>query len=236
LTIGTRNVVLDAAAVRRGAPAIGDYAAIHVTDTGCGMTPDVVARIFDPFFTTKTRADGAGLGLTTVYSFVKKCRGHIDVVSEPGQGTTFSVYLPRSVRLRSKPPGDLPRSVGAKTSSTILVVDEDASMRGAIEKVLERAGYHVLVASGSAEAVDIVHQHGSRISLVILDMMTPGMTGPELGRRLVELQLRIPVLFVSGSAPDSPGSDEPASSGLFLKKPFELSELLLRVRSLLDAA
>ena len=242
LRIVTRNALLDAAAVRRGASREGDHVAIDVIDSGRGISPDVLARIFDPFFTTKPREQGTGLGLTTTYAFVKKCRGNVEVVSELDRGTTFTIYLPRAdalalpARADTVAPATPKREAPVGGSSTILVVDDDYGVRSSMEKVLRRAGYRVLVAEGATDAVELVRQHGADISLVILDVMMPGMNGPDLSRHIGELRVNVPVLFVSGFAADSVPVSHEAPAEHFLQKPFDLSELLQRVRHLLDAA
>jgi signal transduction histidine kinase/CheY-like chemotaxis protein len=237
LVISTTNAVLDAAAVRRGAAREGAYLRVVVRDDGQGISPELVSRVFEPFFTTKGPGGGTGLGLTTVYAFVKNCGGHIDVTSEVGQGTSFRIHLPaelsvRPVRVRRATPVRENR-VGAET---ILVVDDEHLVARSIQKTLQRKGYEVLLANDAARAIELVQTRASDISLVIIDMLMPGMTGPELGKRLEEMQLPAKLLYVSGFAPGNLPLQEPDfDSSSFLQKPFTPSDLLGRVGQLLDS-
>ena len=234
LSIATKNVVLDQNAVRRGAPKPGPYATIEVSDSGHGMSPEVLNRVFDPFFTTKPLGKGTGLGLTTAYAFVRKSGGFIDVSSEVGRGTTFRLHLPKDEEARIERPKARPRMASANVGSeTILVVDDDASVLESIRGLLQRGGYRVFTAGGSDAALDLVAQRGAEISLVILDVQMPGMSGPELGRRLADLHVPAKLLFVSGYAPETLGAA--VSAEMLLQKPFSNADLLGRVRTLLDA-
>jgi signal transduction histidine kinase/tetratricopeptide (TPR) repeat protein len=232
LRIETKNVVLDDAAIRRGAPTTGDYVAIEVTDTGHGMSPKVIAHVFDPFFTTKPLGGGTGLGLTMVYAFAKNCGGYVELSSDVGQGSTFRICLPKAhkgngVAVRPVSP---PKSASAKA---ILVVDDDPFVRRMIRRTLERGGHQVFSAEGATEALDLVQKHGSEIGVIILDVLMPGITGPELGRQFAVLQVAAKLLFVSGFAPENlpPDADRDAE---FLQKPFSSTDLLQRVQRLLD--
>lgn len=237
LTISTSNAVLDAAAVRRGAKREGAYLQVDVRDDGQGMPADLLSRVFEPFFTTKGPGGGTGLGLTTVYAFVKNCDGHIDVISEVGLGTTFRIHLPaedapRPVRVRRATPLREARS----GTETILVVDDEHLVARSIQKTLQRKGYEVLLANDAARAIELVQTRSRDISLVIIDMLMPGMTGPELGKRLEEMQLPAKLLYVSGFAPGNLPLQEPDfDPASFLQKPFTPSDLLGRVGQLLDA-
>lgn len=245
LTVSTRNVRLDEGHVRRGAAAAGEHVTIAVRDEGHGMSPDVVARVFEPFYTTKGVGTGTGLGLTMVYAFVKNCGGFIEVQSEAGAGTTFLLHLPRAPHgvARSQPPPPAgappptipPPSVSVPTApSTVLVIDDEKLVSRSIQKMLQRSGYRVLVAHDAEQALDLVEKRGSEIGLVIVDVVMPGMSGPELGRRFAELQLPAKLLYVSGFAPENlPGEDEEAARASFLQKPFAPADLLDRVGRLL---
>jgi signal transduction histidine kinase/CheY-like chemotaxis protein/predicted Ser/Thr protein kinase len=244
LTITTRNVLLgDATAQRNNLPP-GAYVEIEVADTGEGMSPETLSRIFEPFFTTKPSGSGSGLGLAMVYAFARNCGGSIDVSSELGQGTQFRVYLKRVERRRTSRPARslVPATVTAPSPpivthegpDTILIVDDDDLVRRSIAKILERHGYRVLAASGSVEALDVAREHGSRIGLVILDVLMPGVTGPELGRRLYDLNLSAKLLFVSGYSPESiPLEEAQVAAEMLLQKPFSQTALLERVRQLM---
>ena len=235
LKITTRNAVLDETALRRGAPKIGEYVAIDVSDTGHGISPELVSRVFDPFFTTKPSGGGTGLGLTTVYAFVKNCGGHIELSSAVGLGTTFSLFLPKAdSKSAERHPTSLPPRAPAG-AETILVVDDDRLVRRTIGRILERGGYKVLTAGDSTDALDLVQKRGSEISLAILDVLMPDMSGPELGRRFAELQVPAKLLFISGFAPQNLPAGEPDIEKMLLQKPFSASDLLGRVRQLIDA-
>ena len=239
-TVSTKSVVLDENAAIRADVKPGSYVEVEVTDTGEGMSPETQQRIFEPFFTTKAVGRGTGLGLASVYTFVKNCGGGITVQSERGVGTTFTLYLRRAERPR------MPRRRAATTNpstfppsgtpDTILVVDDDDLVRRSIAKILERNGYRVVAASGSVEALDVVRsQQGKRIGLVIMDVLLPGVTGPELGRRLNDI-VTAKVLFVSGFSADSaPIEDAKVRPEMLLQKPFTQSALLARVRELMPS-
>jgi CheY-like chemotaxis protein len=194
-------------------------------------------RIFDPFFTTKPPGKGTGLGLTTVYSFVRKSGGDIKVESEVGRGTVFRIFLPRAEEAAGPLPTRPPRPSAAPGSSSavILVVDDDAGVREATCAQLQREGYRVLAADGSADALRFAEVQGGEISLVILDVHMPGMNGPELGRRLVDMHVPAKVLFVTGLAGADLPDDMPQGGDRLLHKPFSSTDLIGRVRHLLDA-
>ncbi len=212
------------------------------------MTQETMSRIFEPFFTTKPAGSGSGLGLAMVYAFARNCGGSIEVSSEVGQGTQFRIYLKRVARSRTSRPVRSSMPAKAPTSSpvpsepvrsdgpdTILVVDDDDLVRRSIAKILERNGYRVLAASGSAEALSVAREQGQRIALVILDVLMPGVTGPELGRRLDALNLGAKVLFVSGFSPESiPIEEAQVAAEMLLQKPFSQTTLLERVRQLMQ--
>jgi signal transduction histidine kinase/CheY-like chemotaxis protein len=232
LRICTRDIVLGPEDVRRGAPCEGEYVMVEVSDNGHGIPPDVLSRVYDPFFTTKPVGKGTGLGLTTVYSFVKQCGGHIDVETDVGVGTSFRLYFRRSEALRV----EMRKSVPApsvepgKSPSMILVVDDDPAVRDVTRQLLEQGGYRVLTATGSAEAIRAAEVKGKEIALVIMDVHMPEMSGPELGQRLADLNLPAKVLFVSGAY-----DGEEDESPLRLQKPFSSADLLGRVRTLLHS-
>jgi len=239
--VTTRNVVLaDSAAQRANVPP-GEYVEIEIADTGEGMSAETMSRIFEPFFTTKAVGSGSGLGLAMVYAFARNCGGSIDVESELGAGTQFRLYLRRVERARTvrsvrplamNAPGSVLMNV---ERDTILVVDDDDLVRRSISKILERNGYRVVAANSSNEALRVVSEQGGRIGLVILDVLMPGTTGPELGRRLYDLNLPAKVLFVSGFSPESiPIEDHQVAAEMLLQKPFSQNTLLERVRQLMN--
>ncbi len=233
LTIRTENVFADDAALRSGAPASGDYVCISVADTGLGMTPELVARVFEPFFSTRSSAGASGLGLTTVYAFAKNSGGWVALSSEVGRGTLVQLFLPRvdevpNVRHAVKRRGE---STGART---LLVVDDEEMLRKTVQRMLERAGYRVLVADGATQALELIETHGDAITLAILDVLMPGVSGPELGRRLEEMHHPAKVLYMSGLAQESAiVTEAQVAEANVIQKPFATRELLERVRFLL---
>ncbi len=237
LRITTRNVTVDEGAIRRGAAGVGGHVSIEVADTGQGMNADVLARVFDPFFTTKPQGHGTGLGLTMVYAFVKNSGGFIEASSEVGAGTVFRMYFPvvadvLSVPTRRLPPKPRPVARAADRGKTILVVDDDPYMRRMMDRTLRRGHHAVLLAASGAEALRLAAEHRSDIGVVILDVVMPGMTGPETARHLAR-ECAAKQLFMSGFAPEELPPDEDVME--FLQKPFSGVDLLARVRRLLDA-
>jgi CheY-like chemotaxis protein len=203
-----------------------------VTDEGQGMGREVLERAFEPFFTTKKDSGGTGLGLTTVYAFAKNCGGHVEIASEVGKGTTVCLFLPPAGEERApRSSRPAPPPAVLRGAETILVVDDQQMVARSLQKMLERNGYHVLVANNGQDALGIVYELGREISLVVVDVLMPGMTGPELGQRFAEMELPAKILYVSGFAPGE-GRIDPEH---LLLRPFSPSDLLGRIRRLLDA-
>jgi two-component system cell cycle sensor histidine kinase/response regulator CckA len=227
LRIETSCAVLGEEAVRRGAPSPGNYLCVAVSDTGKGVSADLLDRIFEPFFTTKTLRGGTGLGLTNVYAFMKNSGGHVDVTSELGVGTTFRLFMAEAserVDARSAPG---PKSARAlRRTPTVLVVDDEPSVARTTSRILERAGYRVLVANGPTQALELASRQGNEIDVAIIDVMMPVMSGPELGRRFTQMRVPARQLFISGY---SPASIPEVDANNFLQKPFSSAELLERV-------
>jgi PAS domain S-box-containing protein len=235
LLIETINTALDGTPGReRPAHAAGEYVMLAVTDNGVGMGAETRARIYEPFFSTKGDK-GTGLGLATVYGIVKQSGGEIWVYSEPGQGTSFKVYLPRieadSARRAS---GDrLPVSV--RGTETVLIAEDDDSVRRISGRILESAGYHVISTASGPDALSAAAAHASPIHLLLTDMIMPGMKGSQLAETL---QARLPglrVLYLSGYTDTAVvTSGLLHSSAQFLQKPFSSDQLLRKVRGILD--
>ena len=215
--------------------AAGPYAYVTVSDSGTGMPPEVVARIFEPFFTTKEPGKGTGLGLSTVYGIVRQSDGAIAVVSQPGRGTEFGIYLPcaDAPLEEDRPAIETPLTVLG--SESVLVVDDESGIRTLVRRVLEPLGYRVLSAADGLEALDFVAEHDRPIDLLITDVVMPGMGGRELVRRLSERRCRLPVLFLSGY-PEATHVDTAVSNRAraFLMKPFTPAALTRKVRDLLN--
>lgn len=241
ILISTEDVVLTEDAVRRGAPRPGNYVCITVEDDGRGIPEEQLVKVFDPFFTTKGKGN-TGLGLTMVYAFAKNSGGCVFVESTVGVGTRFRVYLPTLDDLHGATtiPPISPRSLIVSSRSvdsarTILLVDDDDVLRESIRRVLEHAGHRVVAAGGPVEALQLAAHVSSEIGVMILDVVMPGMTGPELAEKLLEMKLRAKVLFVSGYAPDNlPVGMRSITTEALLTKPFGPEDLLLRVRRLFE--
>jgi CheY-like chemotaxis protein len=208
---------------------------MSVSDTGVGITRELQQRIFEPFFTTKEL--GTGLGLATVHGVVKQSGGHIDLRSEPGQGTTFHIYLPR-VTAPSVPSKTPPaRTSQPSGTETILLVEDETSVRHLTQRVLETRGYTVLEASRADKAIQVSDLHSGPIHLMITDVVMPGGTsGPELAKLFADLRPQMRILYVSGYTDDEVLRHGVLEESMaFLQKPFSPSTLTHKVRDVLDA-
>ena len=214
----------------------GRYVAMTVTDTGCGVTPDVKARMFDPFFTTKEAGQGTGLGLAVVHGIVKQSDGFIDVDSEPGVGTSMKLFFPAmKQRLTSSRVAEDHRTEKGATE-TILLVEDEEEVRKLVRRNLERQGYVVLDAGNGQTALDAAEAHDGPLDLVITDVVMPVMGGRKMVERLLDRYPYLKVLYVSGYTDDAivrHGIND--DSHAFLQKPFAPAELAVKVRSVLDA-
>jgi CheY-like chemotaxis protein len=231
LTITSADVVLAAHEVADH-PQLepGPYVMLAVADTGSGMAPDVLARVFEPFFTTKEQGQGTGLGLATCYGIIAQSRGHIIVDSAPGQGARFRVYLPPvSGELPAVVPAAAP--VPVTGTETVLVVEDEPSVRAVTVKALELAGFHVVSAANGSEAITIARDHAARIDLLLTDVVMPQMGGPQLAALLRAMRPDLAVLFVSGYTND-PGVLH--GDVELLQKPFSPEVLATRVRQAID--
>jgi CheY-like chemotaxis protein len=216
----------------------GDYVALRVSDTGIGMDAKTLMHIFEPFFTTKGPGEGTGLGLSTVYGIVQQSRGVIDVQSQPGAGTTLTVYLPRANRPALDPAPHAPQSAVHGGHETILVVEDEAALRGLAHRVLHGLGYDVLVASEASEALDVVRERRGQIDLLVTDVVLPGgMQGPDLVANILALHPGLPVLYMSGYPRDTMMESGRLDGGVeFLQKPFAPAILVEAVRRVLAGA
>jgi two-component system cell cycle sensor histidine kinase/response regulator CckA len=237
LRIGTGNLVHSGRSPDLRTPLKpGAYVVLSVEDTGCGMGPETLPHLFEPFFTTKPQGIGTGLGLSTVYAIVTQCGGGVGVESTPGSGTRFHVYLPQastSAEAGPAPAGAF--QVMPRGAETVLLVEDDPDVRRVLGRILERSGYHVLVAADGPEAVERASRAVGPIHLLVTDIVMPGMSGPKLYRQLVEGRRGLKVLYVSGHTQEESVRDLSVSvDAAFLQKPFPPSLLARRVREVLD--
>jgi PAS domain S-box-containing protein len=237
LTIETSNVEIDEEyAARQVAVKPGSYVQLAVSDTGCGMDEQTRERIFEPFFTTKERGKGTGLGLSTVYGIVKQSGGNIWVYSEPGQGTTFKIYLPRAPSATTATAIE-PTTIRAPSTGTetILVVEDEEALRKVALRALEAAGFKVLTAADADEALMKSAQHAGDIQLLLTDVVMPGMSGRVLARELAKTRPTIEVVYMSGYTDNAIVHHGVLDAGThFLAKPFTLAGLTQKVREVLD--
>jgi PAS domain S-box-containing protein len=233
LSFAADNVELTAQeAARIPEAAAGQYVSLLVSDTGTGIPPEVQARIFEPFFTTKGEGRGTGIGLATVLRIVKSHGGFMRLDSEPGQGTTFELFLPRAGdvdRATAKTPAaELPRGRG----ELILIVDDERAFRELVADGLAAQGYRALTAAGGEDGLQQFKEHAAEVRLVITDGAMPGMDGPQLIRELRKLKPALPLIIASGDA--RPDQVEPASDVVVLTKPVSLEEILGAVQQLVS--
>jgi two-component system cell cycle sensor histidine kinase/response regulator CckA len=237
LVIDCRNTILDENYCKRHVDAVpGEYAMLSISDNGKGMDKQILEHVFEPFFTTKKTGKGTGLGLAMVYGIIKNHSGHITCTSEPGKGTTFRVYFPAiedpgpDQSQRPTEPEQIPRG-----NETILLVDDEDYLRDLGERLLAKFGYSVLTAPDGETAVQIYREHGMRISLVILDLIMPGMGGISCLDLILEEDLSAKVIIASGYSVDGSTQKELESKTKgFVIKPFELNQMLSMVRKTLD--
>lgn len=237
ITVGVRNATLSVARAQRvNGGRAGEFVVVSVADTGCGMDRQTQSRVFEPFFTTKGKGKGTGMGLSTVYGVVNQCGGFLDVDSEPGRGTRFDVYLPRS--------RDLPRTLNVQGpirsqptgGETILVVDDEESLRKLTARMLEIRGYSVCHAGSGREALQILKDRSApQVDLLLTDVRMPGMSGLELVSQMRDAGFPFPVLFMSGhNDTDVDLCDSAGRKTLLLRKPFTSESLSRAVRDVLD--
>ena len=238
LTIETANVELDENYVREHLNvAPGRYVMLAVSDTGTGMDHETLSHIFEPFFTTKERDKGTGLGLSTVYGIVQQSNGYIYVYSEPGRGAAFKLYFPA---IDSETPATVSRRdrlPNLKGAETVLVVEDETTMREIIGEILSRFGYTVLCAANPQEALHTAANFGETIHLLVTDVVMPIMSGRVLSEVLQRSRPEIKILFISGYTDNAIVHHGVLDDGLsFLQKPFTVDALAHRVREILDEA
>jgi len=237
LTIETANAHLDDTYTTKFAEIEpGQYVLICVSDTGTGMSAEVVSKAFDPFFTTKAIGEGTGLGLSQVYGFVKQSGGHVKIYSEPGQGTTVRIYLPRLVGGRIEEEHEAaPFVPQGRSTETILVVEDDKDVRTYSTESLRELGYSVLQATDAMSALRILDDH-PEIALLFTDVGLPGLNGRELVDRARKKRPRLRVLFTTGYARNAIVHQGRLDAGVeLLTKPFNRTQLAVRIRDVMDA-
>ena len=237
LTIETSNVDLDEAYARLHIPIRpGRYVMIAVSDTGVGMDAATRSRIFEPFFTTKERGKGTGLGLATVYGIVKQSGGYIWAYSEPGKGTTFKIYLPPADQSLLPEEDRVEETLSVRGTETVLLVEDEESVRTLSRAILENHGYRVLEAAGAQEAIETVREYQQPIHLLLTDVIMPSMGGPDLASRIQTLRPGLKVLFMSGYTDETVFRHGHLEQGcLFLQKPFTPAALARKLREALRA-
>ncbi|WP_227439724.1 PAS-domain containing protein [Methylobacterium sp. W2] len=233
LTIELGNKVLDREYAQHHSEVTpGDYAMLAVSDTGHGMTPEVVKRVFEPFFTTKPDGKGTGLGLAMVFGFVKQSGGHVKIYSEPGEGTTVKIYLPRAVGVvsvagqRSVAPIELPRG-----NATVLVVEDEPAVREIACAILSDLGYRVLEAADGEEALRVFGANTAAVDLLLTDVVLPGkVRGRELAERITEMRPEVRILYMSGYTENSIVHHGRLDDGVrLIGKPFKREHLAVKV-------
>jgi CheY-like chemotaxis protein len=215
----------------------GDYVRLSVSDDGTGMDRETQTHIFEPFYTTKETGKGTGLGLATVYGAVKQNNGFINIYSEPGHGTTFSIYLPRDATSKSSqsllggPAAPAPRG-----QETILLVEDEQAILSMATIMLEEQGYTVLKADTPSKAIELAREHHEEIHLLITDVIMPEMNGRDLAKNIVTICPHLKHLFMSGYTADVISHHGVLDEGMnFIQKPFSLLKMATIVREVLDS-
>ncbi len=237
LFIETSAVNLDLLAAGQFAHGrAGSFVCLSVSDTGSGISPEVLPQIFEPFFTTKDIGRGTGLGLATVFGIVQQHQGWIQAYSEVGHGTTFKVYLPRLAKTAGLKSTTEALTAAVGGNETILLVEDDPSLCACVSSILSRLGYRILEARTGASAIELWHQNHTEIRLLLTDIVMPGgMNGKELAKLLIKEKPQLKVIYASGYTADIVDKDFPLQEGVnFLTKPYETHKLAKTVRNCLD--
>ncbi len=233
LSFETGNVSLgEAEAARREGLSPGTYVQLFVRDTGVGMSPDVLSRVFEPFFTTKEVGRGTGLGLSTVYGIVKQSGGYVYASSVAERGSVFEILLPRADEVAGAPSDPAPTQT-RRGFETILLVEDEPSVRDVVRDVLVEHGYRVLEAPNGRAALEVLEEHRGEVLLVLTDLVMPGMNGPQLATEIKSLHPEIRVLFTTGYFGGAPAPFL-ANREHLLQKPFSVQQLLGKLREVLD--
>ncbi len=236
VTVSTQGVNLDADYVRQNSGALpGSFVCLSVEDSGAGIPAELLSEIFEPFFTTKEVGKGTGLGLSTVYGVVKQNGGFIDVSSQLGKGTRFSIFLPMHEPDNESRRASVVVPAGNGGSETVLIVDDEPSVLGVVARTLEQCGYSILAARTPSQAIEMARSHPGTIHLLLTDVVLPEMNGPGLAREIARQRPDIRCLLMSGYASDVVTQHGVAHGDVqFLQKPFSVRELRVGVRQALD--
>jgi PAS domain S-box-containing protein len=235
LTIESANVELDDEYRRSHISVVpGQYVMLAVTDTGAGMDPETLNHVFEPFFTTKGVGQGTGLGLATVYGIVNQTGGHVWVYSEVDRGTTFKIYLPRTVGEAESVQIPNARSPVDRGTERILVVEDEEAVRDLILTVLRRQGYEVLSAVNGEAALEVLSEAAGEVDILLTDVVMPGMGGPQLVEEVLRLRPGLPIIYISGYTANSLSPRGLGDDVQLLEKPFTPNGLATAVRSALD--
>jgi two-component system cell cycle sensor histidine kinase/response regulator CckA len=219
---------------RREGVTPGSYVMLAVTDTGEGMSPEVQTRIFEPFFTTKKIGEGTGLGLSTVYGIVKQMSGHIDVFSEQGKGSVFTVYLP-VCREDAEAAAQAEAFGMPRGTETVLIAEDDDAIRKLLADILDPLGYRVITARSGAEALRLAETTGRGVDILLTDVVMPGMSGKELAQMFQAIDPGIKVLFMSGYTEEVIIRHGVERTGVaFIQKPLIPNKLVRKLREVLD--
>ncbi len=235
--IATQNTQVDELnAARHDEFPPGDYVLLTVSDTGGGMDAETRKRIFEPFFTTKATGQGIGLGLATVYGIVRQNRGHISVYSEPGQGTTFRIHLPRHTDAQTTPRTAAPANTSPRGDETVLLVEDDLPLLNLSGRMLRGLGYTVLEANVPAGALHLADEYPGEIHLLLTDIIMPGMNGRQLAEQLTARLPQLKCLFMSGFTADVIARQGILDGNVhFIQKPFSAADLAAKIRNTLEA-
>ena len=235
VTIETSNTALDTAYCETHAGFMpGEYVLLAVSDSGCGMDSETLDSAFEPFFTTKESNKGTGLGLATVYGVVKQNQGFINIYSEPGQGTTFKIYLPRHLAKTAETEERKPQAA-ARGSETILLVEDEPAILRMTTMMLEREGYTVVAAGTPGEAIELAHIHSAEIHLLMTDVVMPEMNGRDLASNILSHYPNLKRLFMSGYTANVIAHHGVLDEGVnFIQKPFSKGDLAAKVREALE--
>ncbi|MBN1347196.1 MAG: response regulator [Phycisphaerae bacterium] len=232
VTIETHNVTLDEADCDRDPGARpGEYVVLALSDDGCGMSKETMEHLFEPFYTTKGSGEGTGLGLATVYGVARQNNGFITVYSEPDQGTTFRIYLPKHDSETEPPSAEHLEETTQHGQETVLLVEDETAILTLTKRLLSGLGYNVLTATSPSEAIRMVEEHTGEIDLLMTDVIMPGMNGRELAARLSSVRPRMRCLYMSGYTAEAIAHHGVLRDGVhFIQKPFTRRELALKVR------